>query len=160
MGFDFSEGYGTPGPDSVVRSSPMATRRRYQQSAVLVFRPSPEGPEILLLRNLRDTRWVIPKGLVEPHLSPARSAAKEAREEAGIIGRIRPPPLGSFEYEKWGGICEVEVYLMEFTDQLSDYEEEGLRKRRWVPPKKAAEMVREPGLKKILRKLERHPVLS
>ena len=57
----------------------------------------------LLVTSRKGTRRVLPKGVVEPDLSPAASAAKEALEEAGICGPIDHEPLGTYQYRKWGG---------------------------------------------------------
>jgi phosphohistidine phosphatase len=56
----------------------------YRQSGVIPVRKTDEGVEVLLVRSRSGRRWVIPKGIVEPCLSPAASAPKEAEEEAGV----------------------------------------------------------------------------
>jgi phosphohistidine phosphatase len=60
----------------------------YRQSAVIAYRRRPRGVEVLLITSRKGTRWVLPKGVVEPGLSPATSAAKEALEEAGVRGTV------------------------------------------------------------------------
>jgi phosphohistidine phosphatase len=67
----------------------------YRQSAVIPYRRGPSGLEVLLVTSRKGTRWVLPKGVVEPDLSPAASAAKEALEEAGVRGPIDDEPLGA-----------------------------------------------------------------
>src|SRR5215469_15060932 len=61
------------------------------QSGVLAFRRDGNGePLVLLISKRRSKKWGIPKGRAEPHLSLHENAAKEAFEEAGVIGHIAP----------------------------------------------------------------------
>ena len=85
----------------------------YRQSAVIPFRARNGRLEALLVTSRSAKRWVVPKGVVEPDLSPAESAAKEAHEEAGIEERLSSEAIGRYRYKKWGGISEVEVFVME-----------------------------------------------
>jgi phosphohistidine phosphatase len=96
----------------------------------------------------------VPKGIVDPGLSPAASARIEAREEAGIEGRIGREPLGRYAYAKWGAICQVTVFAMAVTGMLEGADwEESHRRRLWVPPGEAAERLTQPGLKKLVAKV-------
>lgn len=67
----------------------------YRQSAVIPYRFGADGLEVLLITSRKRKRWVLPKGVVEPGMTPAGSAEKEAFEEAGIEGRVDDRPLGS-----------------------------------------------------------------
>jgi len=126
----------------------------YRQSAVIPFRKSPGGTEILIVGSSSGRHWTVPKGIVEPGLSPAASARIEAREEAGIEGRIRREPIGSYAYGKWGATCDVTVFAMAVTRVLegADWEERH-RRRRWVSPDEAAELLVQPGLKELVVKV-------
>jgi ADP-ribose pyrophosphatase YjhB (NUDIX family) len=93
----------------------------YRQSAVIPYRRGPSGLEVLLVTSRKGTRWVLPKGVVEPDLSPAASAANEALEEAGVSGAIDAEPLGTDQYRKWGGICTVQVFAMEVEEEVADW---------------------------------------
>jgi len=125
----------------------------YRQSAVIPFRRGHAGLEIMLITSRKRRRWVVPKGIVEPGLTEAESAAKEALEEAGITGRVLPKPVGSFEYEKWGGTCQVAVYAMEVEQELATWLEE-FRDREWVNSAEAADRVLEPKLKEMILDLD------
>lgn len=125
----------------------------YRQSGVVPFRRDGERVEILLITSLRRGRWIIPKGIVEPHLSPEESAAREAEEEAGVRGRVLSPSIGAYEHRKWGGTCRVEVFLLEVRELLEDWPEAGARRRRWVPLEKAGRLVRSEGLRGVLARL-------
>ena len=121
----------------------------YDQSAVLPYRRREGRLELLLVTSRKRKRWVLPKGIVEPDLSPAESAAQEALEEAGIRGRVAAEPVGRYEYRKWGGTCTVEVFTMEVESVLERWPEE-FRDREWLSPEEAAGRVREPELRELI----------
>lgn len=93
----------------------------------------------------------MPKGIVEPDLTPAESAAKEALEEAGIEGELLEKTLGSYTYKKWGGTCKVEIFLMKVTAELDTWPEADVRRREWLPFGMAAERVNERKLRDLIR---------
>ena len=59
----------------------------YRQSAVIPFRSSEQGIELLLISSSNRRHWLIPKGIHEPGMSAQASALKEAVEESGISGQ-------------------------------------------------------------------------
>lgn len=137
---------------------PEATRQTpeyfFKQSAVIPYREGPQGVEILLVTNRRRQRWIVPKGVVEPFMSAAESARKEAVEEAGVEGEVDTNPLGRYQYLKWGGTCSVEVFPMRVTNQFPTWEE-SFRDRRWFSVAEAAAVLREPELQDLVRQLAR-----
>jgi 8-oxo-dGTP pyrophosphatase MutT (NUDIX family) len=58
------------------------------------------GVEVLLVTSRGTRRWIIPKGWPIKGFKPARTAAREAYEEAGVRGRVAGRPLGRYIYEK------------------------------------------------------------
>ena len=120
------------------------------QSAVVPFRWRKKGVEICLITSLRSGRWIVPKGIIEPDLSPADSAAKEALEEAGVEGRVWPKRIGEYTLRKYGGICRVRTYLMRVDTIHRDWAEAGWRRRRWLDPEDAVRCVHPEGLARIL----------
>jgi phosphohistidine phosphatase len=124
----------------------------YRQSAVIPYRVRQGKPEILLITSQHRRRWLIPKGIIEPDLSPAASAAKEALEEAGVEGRVGTEPLGRYQYEKWGGTCTVEVFVLE-VDRVHDEWAEDHRQRLWLSPAEAADRVDEEDLARLITEL-------
>ena len=124
----------------------------YMQSAVIPYRERGEGVEVLMITSRKRKRWVLPKGVKELDLSPQDSAAKEAFEEAGIEGLVSEAPIGSYQYDKWGGTCTVEVFTMNVRKVLDEWEE-SYRDREWVSLEEAMARVSEPELKRILRRL-------
>ena len=125
----------------------------YRQSAVLPYRQGPDGLEVLLVTSRKRSRWVLPKGIVEPGLTAPQSAAKEAREEAGVDGHVGAESLGSYRYKKWGGTCEVEVFPMEVRVEKEAWPEMQIRQREWMTLGEASNRVTEKRLKEILRGL-------
>jgi 8-oxo-dGTP pyrophosphatase MutT (NUDIX family) len=117
----------------------------FRQSAVLAWR---EGR--ILLVSTANGNWTIPKGVVERHLTPAQSAAQEAFEEGGIRGAVREPSIGSFEYEKWGGVCRVEVFEMDVKEVLDQWPENTVRERQWATLEEGAAKVHSKPLAEFL----------
>lgn len=109
----------------------------YNQSGVV---PVLEG-RVVLVTARKSKRWIIPKGIVEKDMSPEDSAAKEAYEEAGVIGAVGKKELGCYSYPKWGGICTVRVYPLYVEKLLDEWEEMHIRRRRVVSVREAVEMV-------------------
>lgn len=149
---DLDDLFPFPAPDGAERRERPAYY--YRQSAVIPFRQTASGPEILIVGSSGGRHWTLPKGIVEPGLSPAASARIEAREEAGVEGRVARAPLGSFTYEKWGAPCDVTVFAMEVTKLIEDGTwEESHRTRRWVSQEEAANLLKQPGYGEMVAKI-------
>jgi len=125
----------------------------YRQSAVIPYRITETGVEILLITSRGGKRWIIPKGIIDPGTTALESACKEAYEEAGIKGRPSSAVLGNYQYEKWGGVCTVEVFTLQVSEVLQKWPESSTRHRQWMRPKKAVEAIEEPKLKKLILKI-------
>lgn len=106
--------------------------RVYQQSSVIPWIKLDEQLSIVLITS-NSGHWIFPKGLVEPDMTPAESAAKEALEEAGILGHAEPVVLSSYQYQKWGGVCHVDVFPFEVSELLEEWDEQDWRERRIMP---------------------------
>lgn len=124
----------------------------YKQSAVIPFIVEKSRVKIFLINSRKSKHWIVPKGIVEEKLSPAESAAKEAFEEAGIKGQLLPEPVGSYTYDKWDGVCHVEVFAMEVDEIFPDWEEKSFRNRTVVDMEEASEMVFPEDLRLIMKK--------
>lgn len=88
-------------------------------------------------------------------MKPWRAAAREAYEEAGIVGEIEKRAAGSYDYQKRmddGTLttCEVEVFPLRVEEELSRWPEQDQRTRRWFSPEEAAILVDEEGLQSLL----------
>ncbi len=127
------------------------------QYAALPYRFGASGKlEIMVMTSRRSHRWIIPKGWPVKGLSPERTAEREAFEEAGIIGKVDSNPIGRFYYrklvEKADRVidCEVTVFPMRVSDQLSTWPEAGQREVQWLPANAAAALVDDVGLGEII----------
>ncbi len=118
-----------------------------------------DGETMVMLVTSRETRrWVLPKGWAEPDLAPHELAAKEAFEEAGLVGIVEPEPVGCYSYSKRlaGGrtvLCEVGVFPLRVERQLEDWPERDQRETRWFTLPEAAMAVDEGGLVILLLRL-------
>lgn len=133
--------------------------KRAKQIAALPMRRDDRGRLRVLLVTSRDTgRWVVPKGWPMDDRDPWEAAAIEALEEAGVEGAVTPAPVGTYDYDKRlddGSPlpCEVTLYPLRVKRLRDHWKERAERKRRWFNPLKAASLVDEPQLRKILKKL-------
>lgn len=136
------------------------TPKRKLQYAAVPYRRTAEGEtEVLLLTSRETRRWVIPKGWPIRGKKPHDSAAREAREEAGIVGHTSREAIGSYRYDKRlkngeETRCKVEVFPLAVTGQRKRWPEKGQRTLRWFALSDAARAVQEPGLRKLLRRLD------
>ena len=74
--------------------------KKNRQVAALPFRINGIRPEVMLITSRETGRWIIPKGWPQKGRSPRAVAIREAYEEAGLKGRIRKRPVGTFRYQK------------------------------------------------------------
>src|SRR5918997_3375895 len=108
-----------------------------QQVAALPLSQNEAGEVQVLLVTSRDTgRWVLPKGWPMKGKKPHRAAEREAYEEAGLVGRMRKVPLGTYSYEKRlrtgeAVPCEVTVFPLNVEDHRDEWPEMHERERRW-----------------------------
>jgi 8-oxo-dGTP pyrophosphatase MutT (NUDIX family) len=136
------------------------TREPTLQSGALAYKVCPNGKvRVLLVRTRRSKRWSIPKGCAEPNLTLAANAAKEAFEEAGVVGEVEAESIGMFRTTKraWYGeaLLEIWVYRMRVTEQADHWPEEGDREVKWVSCREAARILHEPLLAELCRGLRR-----
>ena len=128
----------------------------YRQSAVVPYRRNSTGIEVLLITSRKGHKWIVPKGVVEPDLTPTESAVAEAFEEAGVRGTVSRILLGTYRYTKWGGTCAVDVFPFRVEEELEVWPESTFRTRLWLPLAEAAERVASEPLAEIIRALGRH----
>ena len=126
------------------------------QYGALCYRVKSGQVEILLITSRGTGRWVLPKGWPVKGQTPAGSAAVEAFEEAGVEGKAQPVCVGLYSYDKWlpdkpSLPCVVSLYPLKVRKLRKKFPENGERKRKWFPRKRAAALVDEPELAQILR---------
>lgn len=135
--------------------------RRLLQYGALPWRVGRCGNvRTLLITSRRRGRWIVPKGWLERGTSPTQSAAREAYEEAGVIGKIHATPLGRYSYLKQrddgsSDLCDVSLFGLRVRGTLINWPEKGQRQRRWCTLAEASELVDEPQLKQLLKSVEK-----
>ncbi|MBE1284145.1 MAG: NUDIX domain-containing protein [Rhodobacteraceae bacterium] len=138
---------------------PMFFRPRRVQVAALCYRKTGTDLDVLMVTSRDTGRWIIPKGWPIPGKDGAQSALQEAWEEAGVTaGALQDDPIGTYDYVKRHNDrpdepIETYVFKVEVDDLAADYPEAGSRKRQWMKPDEAANLVHEPQLKDLLRGL-------
>ena len=125
------------------------------QYAALPWR-SGETLEVMLITSRETRRWVIPKGWPMKGRKSHATAALEALQEAGLLGKIENAPLGSYHYKKRlkngaALLCRVDVYPLRVVRQRKNWPERRQRTTRWFPCGKAARLVDEPELTRLIK---------
>ena len=112
--------------------------------------------EFLVITSRGRKRLIVPKGWPIAGKHDARAAAIEAKEEAGVKGRVDTEPFGTFDYSKDIGDIAVSVSAAVFplrVEKLKEaYKERGERKRRWMSAEEAAEKLDDSGLRQLVRR--------
>jgi 8-oxo-dGTP pyrophosphatase MutT (NUDIX family) len=126
----------------------MASPDRFIRQAAAI--PLRDG-QLCLVTSSSRKRWVIPKGMIDPGKTPAEIALQEAWEEAGLLGTLGPP-LGTYQYKKYGGTCLVTVFSMQVYEARDDWPERTVRRRVWLALEEALALIEEEGLREIMRR--------
>lgn len=155
-GLDFSGGEKEIG-DSMKKAKRMRGEVRQQVGVLPVRRNEAGEPELLLVTTRTTRRWIIPKGWPISGLKDHEAAAQEAFEEAGVVGRVQRKSFGRYMYWKrmsdHFALCRVTAFRLDADGQLDDWAEKAQRQCHWFKLDDAAELVDEPGLKALIRKL-------
>lgn len=136
-------------------ASPQESKEPRPQYAALPYRIH-DGVEILLISSRDTGRWVLPKGWPMQGRTPYGTAAREALEEAGVVGKISHEPVGQYHYmkRKKSGrevLCQVTVFPMLVERQRKTWPEMHQRITRWFPLAEAAALVNEAELQQVIR---------
>ena len=108
------------------------------QVAAICYRRVSSGVEFCFIKSSSGRR-IFPKGKVEEGERPCDSAAREAKEEAGVLGTVVEQPLTTFWYDrpKRGTHETVTAYLLEVV--VSEVLREKGRKPKWWSLERALE---------------------
>lgn len=128
---------------------------KFRQFAALPYAIAAGRIEVCLVTSRDTKRWIIPKGWAERKRPPHKLAAREALEEAGLVGKIGKKPVGEYTYMKDGKVfCRVGVFPMLVREQLATWKERDERTRTWVTATVAADLVEEQELSALLANLD------
>ena len=132
---------------------------RGAQMAALCFRHRNDKAQILLVTTRGKGRWILPKGWPMNGKAPHQSAAIEAFEEAGVKGDISKRCIGNFKYASVAQTARntprmAFIFPLSVSKLSKKFPEKGQRRIKWFSQKKAAALVRETKLKKIIRRFD------
>jgi 8-oxo-dGTP pyrophosphatase MutT (NUDIX family) len=136
----------------------MKTRERVSAGGA-AFRISDHGPEVAIIRSARESRWQLPKGIIDPGETEEEAAVREVGEEAGIHCELLAK-IDSIDYwyvDRWSSEAVrvhkyVHFFLMKYqTGDIAHHDHE-VEEVRWVPLAKAIELLAFPAEKKIVEK--------
>ncbi|MCV6825238.1 NUDIX hydrolase [Halocynthiibacter sp. SDUM655004] len=127
------------------------------QFGAICYRVVNARVQVLLVTTRRSGRWIVPKGWPMDGQTAGEAAAIEAWEEAGAKGKVKEFCVGVYSYTKDPDTkaalpCIVALYPIKVKKLAKEYPERKSRKRKWVSPKKAAKLVKEPELAAILKR--------
>ena len=94
--------------------------------------------------------WMLPKGNIEKNMTTYESAAKEAFEEAGVVGTCDPVMLGAYQFKQ---SQFVQIFPLRITRILDRWEETEKRSRFLFRLDKAAKVVDSDDIRSVLLKL-------
>lgn len=123
----------------------------YRQAGAIPLRMQGDRLEVLVISTSSGRHLTIPKGLIDPGYDAMDTVHSEAWEEAGITGEIITPPVGSYRFSKWGGVCEVAVFFLRVSRIAEHYPEADQRRRRWLAYFEAADRVKHHDLGELMR---------
>lgn len=128
------------------------------QSAAIPFRVREAGQiELLLITSRTQGRWIVPKGRVAGDAPAHQSAAREAFEEAGVLGDVNSHPIGRYHEKKGIDGRSIDLVIPAFplrvVEELETWPEMTVRKREWFTLNDAVKAIRNPGLRALLVQL-------
>ncbi len=138
-----------------IKLPPAGKREVRMQFGALCYRVRRDKIQILVIKTRSGKNWIIPKGWPVDQATPAEAAAKEAFEEAGVVGKITANCLGIFsntkELDGQDLPCMVAVFGLKVKRIHAIYPERGQRKRKWLSRKKAAAIVDNLELSQLIK---------
>jgi 8-oxo-dGTP diphosphatase len=130
-----------PGESALKKSPTIRVPVKEQVSAGgVVFRGARGSMEVVIVSVGGQSRWQLPKGLVDKGESPEIAAVREAREEAGVASEV-VQPIETIEYWYAGldnGIRvrfhkRVHFYLLRYVSGDTKDHDWEVNEARWVP---------------------------
>jgi 8-oxo-dGTP pyrophosphatase MutT (NUDIX family) len=121
---------------------------KFKQAGAIVVRAGKGGPRILLVTARRNpNNWIFPKGHVESGETLKAAAVREAREEAGIEGKV-VGPAGKMTFEFGDNTYRVHYFVVKTADP--GRQREG-RRFRWLKYKEAQRRLSFDEVRDLLR---------
>jgi 8-oxo-(d)GTP phosphatase len=100
-----------------------------RQAGAIAVRFDRKSPRFLLVTARKNSsRWIFPKGKIEPGERAEEAAVRELAEEAGFKGRVLGS-VGSLTFEWDGEDVRVQYFLVEALKAVQGRER---RQRKWL----------------------------
>lgn len=133
------------------------------QYGALCYKLTRKGVQVLLVTSRDTGRWLLPKGWPIDGLTPALSAAREARDEGGVKGVVREECIGLVRYNKLmpdqtAIACIIAIFPLRVQNLARRYREMNQRQRKWLTPEQAAALVQEPDAAALFLAFSAHPL--
>jgi 8-oxo-dGTP pyrophosphatase MutT (NUDIX family) len=125
-----------------------------RSAAIPIIRDDQGIKVVLVTTKPNKKNWIFPKGQVEMGMTAQASAAKEALEEAGVVGEVSNVVFDDYQQHKWGGQTQVKVYLLSVTALLDRWQDMRERDRRIFSLDEALDIIHQPQ-KQVLIKLKK-----
>ncbi len=135
-----------------------------EQVGALCWRLHKRRTQVLLVTSRDTGRWVLPKGWPIAGLTAEAAAAREAWEEAGVLGKVTGPAIGRYCYDKTRPNadalpCCVDVFALRVQSLKAAFPEHKERRRKWFGSDDAAGLVAEAELSALMLRLDADPAL-
>lgn len=151
-------------PTVLERLQDMMLRRDHRaqpaerQFGAIPYMPVGDRVAFLLITSRRTGRWIFPKGASMKGMTDWDVAAEEARQEAGVVGRVDSTPTGSYRDWKTRGLrrvpIEVFMFPLRVEQQLESWPESEQRYRHWAIFPEARRLLAHPGLVEMIARID------
>mmetsp|Transcript_7486 Transcript_7486/g.22731 ORF Transcript_7486/g.22731 Transcript_7486/m.22731 type:complete len:139 (+) Transcript_7486:251-667(+) len=92
---------------------------------------------LMITSRKKSSRWIFPKGKLEDGETEEETAAREAKEEGGVVGTI----CRRIQYTSGGSKFPV-MFILNVQALMDDWLEDAERQRRWFPMEEALHILR------------------
>ena len=114
------------------------------------------GDEVLVITPTGRTVTGLPKGGMEAGETPEQAAAREVREETGVVANVIQP-LGDvrYTYRRGGRRVRktVHFFLCEYVEGSTEDHDHEVDDARWIPLSSAREQLSYPGERALIERL-------
>ena len=125
----------------------------------VVFRESAGDAEIVIIKTVPESRWQLPKGLIDPGETVEQAALREVREESGIDAELIAPIerteywfVAAYSGERKKYHKFVHFFLMRFKGGDVSLHDHEVSEARWVTFDDALQMLAFPNERDVVAK--------